>query len=255
MLAAGMVATARRGRRRVGGLAGGSERSDGPGRIGDGRGSHQIPGIRMMRGRQHPGRRPDLHDASEVHHRNAVAQVAHHVEVVGDEQQGEIELAAERRDQVEDLGLQRYIESGHGLVGEHEGRAEHHRPRDGGPLTLAAAQLVWITFGIADPEPHRLQDPRDLLPARAPIPLTVDVEGLGDQIPDPHPGIQRSTGVLKDHLHGPAHRFGPRSGESPQVDAVEAHAPPRDGRQSVDRSDQRRLSASGLADQSERLAP
>ena len=61
-----------------------------------------------------------LHELAEVHHANAVADVLDHRQVVGNEQEREIELLAEVDEQIQDLGLDRDVEGGHGLVGEDE---------------------------------------------------------------------------------------------------------------------------------------
>ena len=64
-----------------------------------------------------------LDDRAEVHHRDAVADVADHAEVVGDEQVGQAELALQVREQVEDLRLDRHVERRHRLVADHQLRA------------------------------------------------------------------------------------------------------------------------------------
>ena len=52
----------------------------------------------------------ELDDLAEVHHRDAIAHVAHDREVVRDEDQRQIELALQRPQQVEDLRLDRDVE-------------------------------------------------------------------------------------------------------------------------------------------------
>ena len=229
-------------------------RPDGTVRIRDRRGRHQIPGVGMTRCRQHLRGRPALDDASEVHDRDAIAQVAHDLQVMGDEQQSEAHVAAQRRDQIEDLGLQRHVQGRCRLVGEHERRLEHDCARDGDALALSAAQLVRKARGVAGRETHRLEDLHDPVPARSPVSLAVDLERFGDQIPDAHAGIQRPPGVLEDHLHASTDRpaLGPGGGH--EVHAVEPHRAVRDGREPVDGPRKRRLSAPGLADETERFA-
>src|SRR5260370_26613970 len=52
----------------------------------------------------------DLDDLAEVHDRHAVADVAYHGEVVGDEQVRELELVLQVLEQVHDLGLNRHVQ-------------------------------------------------------------------------------------------------------------------------------------------------
>ena len=54
---------------------------------------HQRLRVRMLGRAEHLLRRADLDQLAEVHHRHAVGQQAHHVEVVRDEQQRQAELA------------------------------------------------------------------------------------------------------------------------------------------------------------------
>jgi len=51
------------------------------------------------------GGRPDLHDAPEIHHGNAVAQVLHQPQVMGDEDQREAEPTLKLEEQVDNLRL------------------------------------------------------------------------------------------------------------------------------------------------------
>ena len=61
----------------------------------------------------------DLDDLAEVHHRDLVADVAHHREVVRDEHVREPELVLQVLEQVHDAGLDRHVERRHRLV-EHQ---------------------------------------------------------------------------------------------------------------------------------------
>jgi hypothetical protein len=46
-----------------------------------------------------------FHHLAEIHHRDAVAQMPHHAEIVRNEQIGEAEIAPQRLEQVEKLRL------------------------------------------------------------------------------------------------------------------------------------------------------
>ena len=86
--AAGVEAAARR---RVDGARHVALEDDPPplalgGGIRHGHGRQQRPGVRVARAGVERVRRPDLDDLAEVHHRDAVADVLHDRQVVGDEQ-------------------------------------------------------------------------------------------------------------------------------------------------------------------------
>ena len=57
------------------------------------------------------GGRRDLHDPSDVHHRHAVADVLHNAKVVRNEEVGQPQIVLQVFEEVEDLGLDRDIES------------------------------------------------------------------------------------------------------------------------------------------------
>ena len=81
--------------------------------------------------------------------------MAHHPEVVRDEEVGEVELVLEVLEQVDDLGLDRDVERGDRLVGDDQLRPQRERPGDADPLPLAARELVRVAVVVlglqADP--------------------------------------------------------------------------------------------------------
>ena len=91
--------------------------------------------------------RADLADLAEVHHRHPVADVLHHGEVVGDEDQREAVARLHVLEQVEDLGLHRHVEGRDRLVADDQLRVEHERPGDRDALALAAGELVGPLVG------------------------------------------------------------------------------------------------------------
>ena len=83
-----------------------------------------------------------LDDLAEVHHRDAVADVLHDREVVGDEEVGQAELALEVLEQVDDLRLDGDVERGDRLVADDELRVQRQGSGDADALALAAGELV-----------------------------------------------------------------------------------------------------------------
>ncbi|MNY58688.1 hypothetical protein D3C86_1950560 [compost metagenome] len=82
-----------------------------------------------------------LDDAPEVHHGHALAEIAGHAQVVGDEDQRQAHVLAQIAQQVEQLRLHRYIEPGHRLIGNDGRGLGGQRARHGHAPHLAARQL------------------------------------------------------------------------------------------------------------------
>ena len=81
-----------------------------------------------------------LHDAPGIHDRDAVADVAHDGQVVGDEEVGDAEVALEVHEQVEDLALHGDVERGDRLVADDERGLQGQGARDADALQLAAGE-------------------------------------------------------------------------------------------------------------------
>src|SRR5439155_1390794 len=87
-----------------------------------------------------------------------------------------------------------------GLIGLGFG---HEGPRDRDPLPLASGELMGETVEVFGPEPNFLELFRGAvvrLQARREV---VHDEGLGENVFDQHPGIQRGERVLEDGLEEP----------------------------------------------------
>ena len=103
-----------------------------------------------------------LDDPAQVHHRDVAADVAHHGEVVRDEEVRQAELVLEAHHQVQHLRLDRDVERRDGLVGDDELRLDGERPGDTDPLPLPAAELVRLAVGRRRRQPdgvEQLLDP------------------------------------------------------------------------------------------------
>ena len=100
------------------------------------------------RGVQRRACRRDLDDLAEIHHRDAVADVLHHGEIVGDEQVGQAELALQVLQQVDDLRLDRDVERGDRLVADDQLGLDRERAGDADALALAAGELVRIALRV-----------------------------------------------------------------------------------------------------------
>ena len=99
----------------------------------------------------------ELDDAAEVHHGDAVGDLPDHRQVVRDEDVGEVELALQVPQQVQDLRLDRDVERGDRLVADDQLRRERERARDADALPLAARELVRVAVEVLGAQADRLE--------------------------------------------------------------------------------------------------
>ena len=143
---------------------------------------------------------PFFHQFARIHDADAVCDLRHDAEVVGDEQHGSVLLVAHVLHDVEDLRLHRYVQGGGRFIRDQElGMARQHHG-DHHPLAHAAGQLVGEGFDaflrIGDLHvPVELDDPfTGLLPGHA-----VQPEGFRHLRSGAVYGIEGIQGVLEDH--------------------------------------------------------
>ena len=67
-------------------------------------------------------RLPDLHKLPQVHDADLIRDIAHHGEIMGDEKVGTAALLLKVLQEIDDLGLNRDIQSGDRLIADHKGR-------------------------------------------------------------------------------------------------------------------------------------
>ena len=125
--------------------------------IGKGHGREQGPGVGVQRSRVQLVPRGRFDDLSEVHDGHPVADVAHHAEVVGDEQVAETEPFLQHLEQVDDLRLDRNVECRDRFVGDDQFGPDGQGPGDADALPLAAAELVGIPAGVRGVKAHRFE--------------------------------------------------------------------------------------------------
>ena len=77
----------------------------------------------MLRVPRTPAGEAGLDDLAGVHHGDPVADVLDHGQVVGDEDQRQVQLVDEIGDEVEHLGAYGHVEGAHRLVGDEDLRA------------------------------------------------------------------------------------------------------------------------------------
>ena len=203
------------------------------------------------------GRR-QLHEAPDVHHGHAVADVSHDAQVVRHEEIRQPKLGLQIEQEIQDLGLHRHVQGRDGLIGNHQARVQGQRPGDADALSLASAEGVREAAHVLGPEPDAAQEIRHVRLTLVAILHAVHQQRLPDEIEQGHARIERGERILEDHLHLSTQRAQLRRAQPAHLDhraSGDPHedlAPRRlDGPQDAPR--RRGLSAAALADQAQRL--
>ena len=138
---------------------------------------------------------------AEVHDGDAVGDVLDDRKVVADEDVGDVVLALQAVEQVEDLGLDGHVECRDGLVAHDDLGAQGQGAGDVDALALAARELVGEAVDMLDVKADLLHEREH---ERVALLLVgheaMHDEGLGDEVAAGQTGVQRREGVLEDHL-------------------------------------------------------
>ena len=98
-----------------------------------------------------------FHDLPQVHDGGIVGHVPHCRQIVGDEQEGDVELVLQNLQQVHHLGADGDIQRRNRLVEHNQLGVGHQGAGHGDALTLASAELVGILVCLLPMQPHLLQ--------------------------------------------------------------------------------------------------
>lgn len=160
----------------------------------------------------------NLHDLTEVHHDHAVTDVPHDGKVVRDEQVCDPELGLQVLQEVDDLGLDRDVQGGHGLVQDDQSRFRGKCARNAEALSLATAEFVRVTFRHGGVEADGLEQLHYLGPVvRLALVQPVDLERCADDITGGGTRVQRAVRVLEYHPDVPPHPSQAGAAELDQV--------------------------------------
>src|SRR3954447_19274232 len=89
--------------------------------------------------------RSQLHDLPKIHHHYPVANKAHHVQIVRDENVGQIEALLQIDEQVQLLRFILFVESRHRYVENDDAQFQREGPSNIDALALSSRQLVRVT--------------------------------------------------------------------------------------------------------------
>ena len=194
-----------------------------------------------------------LDDAAEVHDRDAVGDLADDREVVRDEDVGQVELALQALEQVEDLRLDRDVERRDRLVADDQLGPQRERAGDADALALSARELVRVAVVVLRVQAARAPSARARGARVSPSVLWIE-NGCPMIWPTRLARVQRRVRILEDHLH-----LAPQRPHLARLRCVMSRAVEADragGRleQLEHQPRGRRLAAARLADDAERLA-
>src|SRR6266566_8213218 len=203
-----------------------------------------------------------LDELTAVHDGDVLADLGDHGQVVRDEHQADAGLAAQPRQQAQDLVLDGDVERGGRLVAQDDLRVAGQRDRDHHALPHAARELVRVgpepPLRVGDAHPaHQLER---ALGRPGPAEPEVHLRPFGYLSADPHHRVERAHRLLEDHGHlRAAQTVDVGAAQLHQVHPVQPDLTGRDlrlGRQHAEDGAQRHaLAGTGLAHQAEGAAP
>jgi hypothetical protein len=115
--------------------------------------------------------------------------VAHHREVVGDEDVGERQPLLQVLQQVDHLGLHRHVERRHRFVADDEARLDRQCAGNADALPLAAGKLMRVTRRVFARQPDRVQQLGHTLVLASRM-QAVQVQRLGEDLADRHARVE-----------------------------------------------------------------
>src|SRR6185312_3025736 len=205
----------------------------------------------VPRVQEHVGHRAVFHDAAGIEHRHAVADAAHHVHLVGDQHDGELEFAIDRGQQIEHGRRGLRVERAGGLVAQQDLRAVRQCAGDAHALLLAAGELRGVLVRVLG-QTHALQQLAHAGADFRCVPLAGEAQRERDVVRHRLRGEQ--VEVLEDHADAPALRAQRRFGQRGHLGVADQDAPAAGPFQQVDQPDQGGLAGAGMADDAEHLA-
>ena len=142
-----------------------------------------------------------LHEHAGVHHVHALAHAGDDAEVVRDHDQRRVALGDEGLQDLEDLRLDRHVESGRRLVGDQQLRLAREGDRNHRPLPHPARELVRIVLEalLRARDPDLVEQLGRALVGLLAVHAEVHFERLADLPADGEHRVERGHRVLKDH--------------------------------------------------------
>ena len=140
-----------------------------------------------------------LHDLACIHHHDSLRVFGDHAHRMRDEQHGHCVLFLQAGEQLEDLGLDGYVQCGGWLIRDEEFGIAGKRHGDHDALAHAAGKLVWIVVHPACRvgNLHQREHLGRPVDGRAPGKAFVQAQDLGDLVADAVDRVERSHRLLE----------------------------------------------------------
>lgn len=144
-----------------------------------------------------------LDDAPEIHDSDIVRNVPHDRKVVRDEYERQVILPLQSRKEVQDLRLDRNIESRDRLIANDQFWLQGECPGNPKTLTLATGKLMRIKPIVLRSQANLLEQLRDPISACGRCPDFQHVQRFPDALTSCQTRIERRVGILEDNLDTP----------------------------------------------------
>ena len=134
--------------------------------------------------------RSHFRQLSQIHHGDPISQVLDHVQVVRDEQVGQVILGLQILEQVDDLRLNRHVQGRDRFIAHDQLRVQRQGARNADPLALAPGKFMRVPRVMIRPQAHaveKLTHPLRQIPAFGQV---MDLERLAHDGADGHARVQ-----------------------------------------------------------------
>src|SRR6218665_1496356 len=160
-------------------------------------------GIRMPRRLVNIEDLSALHDATSVHHDNAITHLSNDTEIVRHKEHCHCVVWPHIRQQREDLLLSGHIKRGRWLVGQQQSWLRRGGEGDHASLTHAPAELVRVGTGAprSAGNSDRIEQFDSSVPGRPARQPRVHTKSLGQLRAHPINGIEGTERILENHSH------------------------------------------------------
>ena len=122
------------------------------------------PGCTRGRGRKNFVRLPVFHDAALAHHGNTVRNVMNHGQIMGNEDHGQVQVAGQSDEKVQNLGLDGDVQRRNGFIRNDQPGFRSQGTRDGYALALASGKFMGILAHQGGIQAHPFHQFRHLVP-------------------------------------------------------------------------------------------
>lgn len=137
-----------------------------------------------------------------IHNRYPITDIAHHREIMADKQEGQLTGGVQFAEQLQDFSLNGNIERRDRLVGHEQIRIQCECPGNADALALPATEFVWIAKSKIGFQTNRFKESsHHFKPFRPRSAYAVDGQDIDYRIAHLQTRIERSIGILKNHLN------------------------------------------------------